>query len=142
MQFTQTLVVLLLPILAISSPTPSNVADKITAVESRDSNNLDAVGTGRVTIDLNALSALRQQLYDAYGQIDSISAQVLQVSNSVMNQWNGAASKGFQATLNEYQKDQGSANSALLKLAQAVGARADSYKESEETNSHRFSEES
>ena len=119
MQFAKTTVALLLPLLAFSSPTPSN-----TALESRDS----------IGVDLGTLKDLQQRLYDAQGQITSIVDNIVGTSNSVLNQWSGSAAESFRAALDGYSSDQTKALSELEDLASAVGASADSFNEAESTN--------
>lgn len=113
MQFTKTLLVIALPLLAIASPTPSN-----TAVESRD-----------ITFDYAAVQALRQTLYDAYGQTSDIYGRVDSAANSIGSQFSGSAAEAFQNTLAKYQDSQARASEALLALAEVVGGASDSFNE-------------
>lgn len=113
MQFTKTLLVLALPLLGLASPTPSN-----TALESRD-----------ITVDYAAIQALRQTLYDAFGQTSDIYGRVESAANSIGGQFNGGAAEAFQVTLAKYQDSQTRASEALLALAEVVGGASDSYNE-------------
>lgn len=117
MQFTKTLLVFALPLLAMASPTPSSA----TSNTARDT----------ISMDLAAVQAARQILYDAYGQSNDIAGRVDSAVNSLRNQWTGSAATAFQHTVAQYQESQAKASEALLAIAEAAGGASDSYKEAD-----------
>lgn len=120
MHFTKTIVVLVLPLLAIAAPTPSDT--EMTKLASS------------VSVNTATLQDLQQRLYDAQGQITVILNNVVGASNAVVDQWSGPAAEAFRATLAQYQSDQTRAIEDLVVLAKAVGESADSYKNEESAN--------
>lgn len=123
MQFTKTTIALLLPLLAIASPTPSNTANENT-LESRGS-----------TVDVNALKDLQQRIYDARGQITAISENIVSTSNAVLSGESGSAADAYKQALARYQAAQSEALGLLGLLAQSVGDAGSSYEETEMQNS-------
>lgn len=126
MQFTKTTVALLLPLLAIASPTPSN---ENTAFESR----------GSVSVDVGALRDLQQRIYDASGQITVLVQDIVSTSNAVVGGTSGEAAESYLRTLNDYQSDQAKALADLGDLARSLGNYASSFQDAEKENSDRWS---
>lgn len=110
MHFTKTLVVLLLPLLTIASPTSADVADDITALDSHTIANLAE------------LKNLQHHFDTAHGHIANIGDKLVGPSNSVAGQLTGPAGVGFKAALQRYRSEQAKANSELAKLATGLEA--------------------
>ncbi|KFY71733.1 hypothetical protein V499_08086 [Pseudogymnoascus sp. VKM F-103] len=122
MHFTQTLTLLLLPLLAITSPTLLEAADDITTLDTR---------TG---INLGALKVLQHRLFTAHNQITNIDNDLVGPSNNVANQLPGAAGASFRAALERYHAEQGRANADLVKLEKGLGAYVEAANHHERTD--------
>ncbi|OBT64626.1 hypothetical protein VE03_06379 [Pseudogymnoascus sp. 23342-1-I1] len=122
MQLTKTLTLALLPLLALATPTPST----------------PALPRDGLVIDYAAIQALRQSLYDAYGQTHDISSNVVSSSSALVDQLSGGVSDSFRDALKGYQEYQEKASAQLLALAEAVGGVSDSFKEADEAASSQW----
>ncbi|KFX88156.1 hypothetical protein V490_07803 [Pseudogymnoascus sp. VKM F-3557] len=130
MHFTKTLVVLLLPLLAITitSPTPDASTDAdLALLEDRASANLAT------------LKAYQHLLSNSHSQITSVVNKLVGPSNNVAGQWTGTAGASFKAALSRYRSDQARANAELASLARGLGAYIDAINHHESTNKKFFS---
>ncbi|KFY32725.1 hypothetical protein V495_08785 [Pseudogymnoascus sp. VKM F-4514 (FW-929)] len=111
MHFTKTLVVLLLPLLAITSPTPDASTDgDFSLLEDRASANLAT------------LKNYQHLLSTSHSQIASVVNKLVSPSNNVAGQWTGKAGASFKAALSRYLSDQARANAELADLARGLSA--------------------
>ncbi|KFX95344.1 hypothetical protein O988_05834 [Pseudogymnoascus sp. VKM F-3808] len=127
MHFTKTLVVLLLPLLAITSPTPDASTDAdLSLLEDRASANLAT------------LKNYQHLLSNSHSQIISVVNKLVSPSNNVAGQWTGTAGASFKAALSRYRSDQARANAELASLARGLGAYIDAINHHQSTNKKFF----
>ncbi|KFY12760.1 hypothetical protein V492_03679 [Pseudogymnoascus sp. VKM F-4246] len=129
MHFTKTLVVLLLPLLAITSPTPSDSVDDVATTADIES---------RASANLAELRALKQRYNSAHNEFQSIANSLVGPSNSVAGQWTGTAGKSFKTALAKYRADQKRANADLANLAKGLGKYIDAINHHDSTNKKFF----
>ncbi|OBT86456.1 hypothetical protein VE02_05332 [Pseudogymnoascus sp. 03VT05] len=122
MHFTKTLVVLLLPLLAIASPTPLEAADDIATLDAR---------TG---INLGPIQDLQHHLSTAHNHITNIAEKFVGPSNNVANQLPGVAGASFRAAWERYRADQARASDDLAKLEKGLGAYVEAVNHRERTD--------
>ncbi|OBT43551.1 hypothetical protein VE00_06999 [Pseudogymnoascus sp. WSF 3629] len=121
MHITKTLILLLLPLLAITSPTPREAADDIATLDAHTS----------VNVNLAPLQDLQHRLSNVHTRITNIADKLAGPSNNVANQFPGAAGASFRAAVERYRADQAKAGADLVKLEKGLGEYVEAVKRRE-----------
>jgi uncharacterized protein YukE len=127
MHFTKTLVVLLLPLLSITSPTPDSSTDADLALLE-----------GRASANLATLKNYQHLLSNSHSQITSVVNKLVGPSNNVAGQWTGTAGASFKAALSRYRSNQAKANAELADLASGMSAYISAINHHQSTNKKFF----